>query len=1211
LINGFSNMPSKPLDVELRFRRLSAAESATTRASAHEVYDVTLLDHFYASAKIAMKSVVLLPDETIPEIRLTPREFVDRFSLPGELTLADGRGFGQWLENWLFPRQDNPQSDQPSNLRTVWDRIIERTRQPGDPRPLRLLVAFPEAQEEEGLLRDLPFELLARDMEFLFRKPRWSLVRCFQGTDGVACELTQARLGVIWANTADERGRRLSDAIFQGHESALQFEADPQKFSVVEPLQRATVAGLQKFIDRYEGSGLEVASIVAHGAPGMVWFHKDAHPDYPQDPGNPLSAAELANELSRAKVQIALLWCCYAARGHSVLGSVARSLVTQGRLAGVIAAHAALRADTTPILARTLFQKLVTTAQGQFDLALGEARRALSEGDLQWAALLFYARPDRGRYPGLIFEPALDLDLALNPWALANAPPSIAHFVGRSDEITRGLELVVSSRLVTLTGLPGVGKSELARVIADRLADFGERPIDGAAWISMAGMTRSSDLRARVAAAFDLRDVDDDAALAHKLAARRELLILDNAEDLIGADRRGFQQLVGTILGTAAGVRFLLTSRQLLGNPEPAFYEHALPLDCLPAAHAHELFISAAEARLAPDEAQSDECRQLVDMLAGHPRSLVLVAGQVGRGLSLNDIRRRLERDTVDAVVVHELIGAGAVDADAELRAKRLVSSLNLAFAALEDENAKAAELFCWLGALPGGLPSALVPAVFGERSEELVVVVLRHSLAVVVGPDRRLSLPAPLRWFARQKLLELPGEPQVVFEALASALGEWLVFHYQRCLGTDATRRAIRVAAEETDNLDELAGELMRRFQSAPACAALARGMGAWSAIESYAGRAATAAVCLQDWAGQVGRVGQAASARAVMLGALGDLQVRTARLREAEESYRAALPIYREIEARLGEANTLRALGDLQVRTARLREAEESYRAALPIYREIEDRLGEANTLKALGDLQVRTDRLREAEESYRAALPIYREIEARLGEANTLRALGDLQVRTDRLREAEESYRAALSIYREIEARLGEANTLQGLGNLSLALGHAPAAFEQYREALVINETIDNRLGVAASLGYMARAALHANDASRTVVLGYFTSEILRELDDEFGQGLVLADAAQAFARLNDFESALAAYYLSWAHRKRIGDPGTDKLEGMLKQAMMGFDAASVDEAIAKVCRDRVLAAATEQSGRLKEAGIQMLDPLPSSGEQETTGEQELTT
>jgi tetratricopeptide (TPR) repeat protein len=159
------------------------------------------------------------------------------------------------------------------------------------------------------------------------------------------------------------------------------------------------------------------------------------------------------------------------------------------------------------------------------------------------------------------------------------------------------------------------------------------------------------------------------------------------------------------------------------------------------------------------------------------------------------------------------------------------------------------------------------------------------------------------------------------------------------------------------------------------------------------------------------------------------------------AREAYEAALPLYRAIGNRLGEANVLRATGDLRVRMEDLAGAREAYEAALPLYHAIGERLGEAHALQASGDLRVRMEDLAGAREAYAGALSLYRAISERRGEANVLRATGDLRVRMEDLAGAREAYAGALSLYRALEDRLGEANALRGIGRL-LALEGRPS-------------------------------------------------------------------------------------------------------------------------------------------------------------------------
>ncbi len=257
-----------------------------------------------------------------------------------------------------------------------------------------------------------------------------------------------------------------------------------------------------------------------------------------------------------------------------------------------------------------------------------------------------------------------------------------------------------------------------------------------------------------------------------------------------------------------------------------------------------------------------------------------------------------------------------------------------------------------------------------------------------------------------------------------------------------------------------------------------------------------------------------------------LGDLYVRTDRLKEAEQRYTAALPLFRQIEDRLGEANTLRVLGELYVRTDRLKEAEQRYAEALPLSRQIENRLGEANTLEGLGYLYVRTNRWKEAEQRYGEALPLFRQIENRLGEANTLRALGDLYHLTDRLKEAEQRYGEALPLFRQIEYRLGEANTLQVLGDLYARTDRLKEAEQRYAEALPLYRQIEHRLGEANTL--RALGAL------------YVRTDRLKEAEQRYAEALPLF--RQIEDRIGEANTRQALGYLYFrTHRLKEAEQG----------------------------------------------------------------------
>ncbi|MDJ0775987.1 MAG: tetratricopeptide repeat protein, partial [Mastigocoleus sp. MO_167.B18] len=156
------------------------------------------------------------------------------------------------------------------------------------------------------------------------------------------------------------------------------------------------------------------------------------------------------------------------------------------------------------------------------------------------------------------------------------------------------------------------------------------------------------------------------------------------------------------------------------------------------------------------------------------------------------------------------------------------------------------------------------------------------------------------------------------------------------------------------------------------------------------------------------------------------GDVLQFLKRSEEALNRYQEALEYYRQIGAKLGEANTLIAIGDVLQFLDQREEALNRYQEALEYYRQIGAKLGEANTLKAIGDVLQFLKRSEEALNRYQEALEYYRQIGDRLGEANTLRAIGDVLQFLKRSEEALNRYQEALEYYRQIGDRLGEANT-----------------------------------------------------------------------------------------------------------------------------------------------------------------------------------------
>ena len=144
--------------------------------------------------------------------------------------------------------------------------------------------------------------------------------------------------------------------------------------------------------------------------------------------------------------------------------------------------------------------------------------------------------------------------------SVGSLPLELTSFVGRRHELTEAKNLLSISRLATLTGIGGVGKTRLAlRVAADIRRGFG----DGVRWVELGELQDGSLVVDMVAAALGLRDrsarrLDD--VVAQFLAPRHLLLVLDNCEQVVDA----VAALVGMLLRSCPELRILTTSREPL-----------------------------------------------------------------------------------------------------------------------------------------------------------------------------------------------------------------------------------------------------------------------------------------------------------------------------------------------------------------------------------------------------------------------------------------------------------------------------------------------------------------------------------------------------------------------------------------------------------------------------------------------------------------------
>jgi predicted ATPase/DNA-binding SARP family transcriptional activator len=544
----------------------------------------------------------------------------------------------------------------------------------------------------------------------------------------------------------------------------------------------------------------------------------------------------------------------------------------------------------------------------------------------------------------LAHDPALELDApALAPRRAAPdlpAPPS--DLIGRDGELDAIAALLrdPGTRLVTVLGPGGVGKTRLALELAHRLAG-GFR--DGARFVPLAAIDDRERLEQELAL--------DDAGI-------EQLLVLDNFEQLVDA-----APAVADLLAGAPGITALVTSQAALRIRG----EREVALAPLAADDAVELFVRRSRALEDGDEAIPEICARL----DGLPLAIELAAART-RLLTPAAILERLGRRL-------DLLTGGPRDAPARQRTLR--AAIEWSHDLLDEPERRA---LARLAVFTGGWPLDGAEAVTGDALDSLEALVDR---SLVVRDGERFAMLETVHEFARERLAE-SGEQEdaaACHAAWATRLAEaaesgiegpqqadWL-----RRL--DADRENLRAAAEwavaagDAETAQRLCGSLWRFWL---ARGAVAEGRRLLAAARDAGPASADAGA-------------RALNAAGVLDGAAGDHAA-------AREAFTGALAYAREAGDHAREARVVTNLGVLHVFAEDYAAAQERYEEAAALWRELDDVRGLSVVTQNLGIVHEGRGDLEGAAELLAESVELARAAGQPTHIASTLHVLGSLLAR-----------------------------------------------------------------------------------------------------------------------------------------------------------------------------------------------------------------------
>ena len=762
------------------------------------------------------------------------------------------------------------------------------------------------------------------------------------------------------------------------------------------------------------------------------------------------------------------------------------------------------------------------------------------------------------RHPDILAE-----FFQLSPQAGGGLPPHmlrppVGDFTGRTKEIESLMGYLSKADktgcIAVICGMGGVGKSELALKVADRLR---ERHPDTDLMFELQpggrGLTPKEVLAMVVRAFRPEEKLPDDLAglqamYRQVMTGKRGLLLLDNA---------GGPEQVRPLLPAATGWAVLVTTQGRFSLPgaKPCDLD-VFPLDDA-VALLYRLFADSGRDDLVqdqeryrtapPDEEQLRESPlgKLAEQCGRLPLALRVAAGHL---TSYADVPLAYYLTQLETARLKHLTAPGEPD---------VAAVLGLSVQPLEAEEPLLAWRWRELAVFPAPFDWAAAAAVWGDLAAAPADDVrVWPALKPLTEEETRAALSA----LVQRNLAEY--ERETATYGLHDLLREWALDTTEvAMLEGPRMRHAwhyLRMGKAAND-LYERGGEQMveglRLFEAAwPHLAAAFAGLRdsedreALRWLNKVPG-ATTYVLDLQVMPGEQIQLLTAAAGAAHGLGdrrgegaALGNLGLAYAALgevRRAIDFYEEALAISREIGDRRAEGAALGNLGNANADLGEVRRAIEYLEQALAISREIGDRRSEGNHLGNLGLAYVALGEVRRAIEYYEQALAISREIGDRRSEGADLGNLGNAYAALGEVRRAIDFYEEALAISREIGDLRAEGATLGNLGLAYAALGEVPRAIEYYEEALAISREIGDRRGEGADLGNLGLAYAALGEVRRAIEYYEQGLAISREIGDRRGEGADLGNLGNAYADLGEVRWAIEYYEQGLTVSREIGD------------------------------------------------------------------------
>jgi predicted ATPase/class 3 adenylate cyclase len=673
-----------------------------------------------------------------------------------------------------------------------------------------------------------------------------------------------------------------------------------------------------------------------------------------------------------------------------------------------------------------------------------------------------------------------------------NLPLQPTTFIGRDRELAELKRLFATTRLLTLTGSGGCGKTRLALQLA---ADSLERFLDGAWLVELAPLSDPGLVPRTAATVLGLDEEPGKAitaTLVEHLKDKRLLLLLDNCEHLLDA----CALLVDSLVRRCPHLTILASSREALGITGEQTYR--VPSLSLPEPNdthtpasiapfeALQLFVDRSVNVRGDFRVTHENAATLVSIchrLDGIPLAIELAAARV-RSLSVEEINRRLDHR-------FRLLTGGS--RTALPRQQTLRSMIDWSYDLLHDDEKL---LMRRLSVFAGGWTLEAAERICAsdqiEDSEvlDLLTSLIDKSLVAVEHSDAcfRYRLLETVRQYARERLVESGGA-----EAIRERHRDYFLALVEeadgKLLGAEQAHW-LRRLEEEHGNLRsalEWSHGEARAQEDVRLCGAMHR---FWF-TRGYVAEG-------RQWCARIlakGAPPQPTLEYARVLNVAGSLAFHQTDYPAARTLLEQSLALSRALDHRKGIALALNNLGAVAIEQGDHPAARALYEESLALLRELGDRPVAAGVLGNLAMVAYECGDLHAARTLSQESLALSRELGDQGRVADALNTLGNVACDLGDFTAAWALSQESLAIGRELGDRDCIATSSKNLGVVAFMRGQFGEARLLYGEAVAIRLELGDRLGVARALEGVAAIAAAQGD-STAAARTWGAAERLRE-------------------------------------------------------------------------------------------------------------------